>query len=214
MPRPLARPRWYIKEDLIIPNHLSFYDLIVTKARGKSGPLFHFDVRLRGRSCATIRFRCIHSSARGRLARPFVRCTRGCTHARRGTDCRLLTPRPWGRPDEAVPVPAGARRRAASAKRAGREGRVACREDSRAPLVRARADAVPGRAWMDPTCCTCDVPGWSCSALCVLRSCRHHARSRLHVGVAPAAATHQRAALAAGSCCTRAGLGLPQVRAE
>ena len=23
----------------------SFYDLIVTKARGKSGPLFHFDVR-------------------------------------------------------------------------------------------------------------------------------------------------------------------------
>ncbi|OQR98386.1 hypothetical protein THRCLA_06732 [Thraustotheca clavata] len=34
----------YIKEDLIIPHHLSFYDLIVTKARGKSGPLFHFDV--------------------------------------------------------------------------------------------------------------------------------------------------------------------------
>jgi len=34
----------YIKEDLIIPHHYSFYDLIVTKARGKSGPLFHFDV--------------------------------------------------------------------------------------------------------------------------------------------------------------------------
>lgn len=34
----------YIKEDLIIPQHYSFYDLIVTKARGKSGPLFHFDV--------------------------------------------------------------------------------------------------------------------------------------------------------------------------
>ena len=34
----------YIKEDLIIPHHLSFYDLIITKARGKSGPLFHFDV--------------------------------------------------------------------------------------------------------------------------------------------------------------------------
>uniref|UniRef100_A0A2K6QJD9 Family with sequence similarity 50 member A n=1 Tax=Rhinopithecus roxellana TaxID=61622 RepID=A0A2K6QJD9_RHIRO len=30
----------YIKEDLIIP----FYDFIVTKARGKSGPLFNFDV--------------------------------------------------------------------------------------------------------------------------------------------------------------------------
>lgn len=34
----------YIKEDLIIPGHFTFYDLIVTKARGKSGPLFHFDV--------------------------------------------------------------------------------------------------------------------------------------------------------------------------
>eukprot|EP01039_Chlorochromonas_danica_P001875 gene1877-2052_t len=34
----------YVKEDLIIPHHLSFYDMIVTKARGKSGPLFHFDV--------------------------------------------------------------------------------------------------------------------------------------------------------------------------
>jgi len=34
----------YVKEDLIIPHHISFYELIVTKARGKSGPLFHFDV--------------------------------------------------------------------------------------------------------------------------------------------------------------------------
>lgn len=34
----------YVKEDLIIPQHISFYDLIVQKARGKSGPLFHFDV--------------------------------------------------------------------------------------------------------------------------------------------------------------------------
>jgi len=34
----------YVKEDLIVPSHYSFYDLIVTKARGKSGPLFHFDV--------------------------------------------------------------------------------------------------------------------------------------------------------------------------
>ena len=33
----------YIKEDLIIPQHHSFYDFIVNKARGKSGPLFHFD---------------------------------------------------------------------------------------------------------------------------------------------------------------------------
>jgi len=34
----------YIKEDLIIPHQYSFFDLIITKARGKSGPLFHFDV--------------------------------------------------------------------------------------------------------------------------------------------------------------------------
>lgn len=32
----------FIKEDLIIPHHISFYDLIVNKARGKSGPLFEF----------------------------------------------------------------------------------------------------------------------------------------------------------------------------
>ena len=34
----------YVKEDLIIPNSLTFHELIVSKARGKSGPLFHFDV--------------------------------------------------------------------------------------------------------------------------------------------------------------------------
>jgi len=34
----------FIKEDLIIPHNYSFYDLILMKARGKSGPLFHFDV--------------------------------------------------------------------------------------------------------------------------------------------------------------------------
>lgn len=34
----------YIKEDLILPHSLTFYELIVKKARGKSGPLFNFDV--------------------------------------------------------------------------------------------------------------------------------------------------------------------------
>lgn len=34
----------YVKEDLVLPHDISFYDLIATKARGKSGPLFHFDV--------------------------------------------------------------------------------------------------------------------------------------------------------------------------
>ncbi|XP_046494672.1 protein FAM50B [Equus quagga] len=34
----------YIKEDLILPHYHTFYDFLVTKARGKSGPLFNFDV--------------------------------------------------------------------------------------------------------------------------------------------------------------------------
>lgn len=34
----------YVKEDLMLPHDLTFYDLIACKARGKSGPLFHFDV--------------------------------------------------------------------------------------------------------------------------------------------------------------------------
>ncbi|CAH8356966.1 unnamed protein product [Eruca vesicaria subsp. sativa] len=34
----------YVKEDLIIRHQHSFYELIINKARGKSGPLFHFDV--------------------------------------------------------------------------------------------------------------------------------------------------------------------------
>ncbi|THH33970.1 hypothetical protein EUX98_g288 [Antrodiella citrinella] len=34
----------YVKEDLIIPHHYRFYDFIMNKARGKSGPLFNFDV--------------------------------------------------------------------------------------------------------------------------------------------------------------------------
>jgi len=35
----------YVKEDLIIPQTNSFYDFIVSRARGKSGPLFNFDVK-------------------------------------------------------------------------------------------------------------------------------------------------------------------------
>ncbi|PWN22835.1 XAP5-domain-containing protein [Microstroma glucosiphilum] len=34
----------YIKEDLIVPHHHTFYEFIINKARGKSGPLFNFDV--------------------------------------------------------------------------------------------------------------------------------------------------------------------------
>lgn len=34
----------YVKEDLIIPHSYTFYDFIVNRARGKSGPLFSFDV--------------------------------------------------------------------------------------------------------------------------------------------------------------------------
>ena len=34
----------YVKEDIMLPGDITFYDLIMTKARGKSGPLFSFDV--------------------------------------------------------------------------------------------------------------------------------------------------------------------------
>ncbi|EHH17921.1 protein FAM50B [Macaca nemestrina] len=34
----------FIKEDLILPHYHTFYDFIIAKARGKSGPLFNFDV--------------------------------------------------------------------------------------------------------------------------------------------------------------------------
>jgi protein FAM50 len=35
----------YVKEDVILPPHLSFYELILQQARGKSGPLFSFGVQ-------------------------------------------------------------------------------------------------------------------------------------------------------------------------
>ncbi|XP_051173237.1 protein FAM50 homolog [Leptopilina boulardi] len=40
----MADQLMYVKEDLILPHHYTFYDFIVAKARGKSGPLFTFDV--------------------------------------------------------------------------------------------------------------------------------------------------------------------------
>eukprot|EP00930_Biecheleria_cincta_P002684 TRINITY_DN103680_c0_g1_i1.p1 TRINITY_DN103680_c0_g1~~TRINITY_DN103680_c0_g1_i1.p1 ORF type:complete len:379 (+),score=101.27 TRINITY_DN103680_c0_g1_i1:53-1138(+) len=45
----------YVKEDLIIPHNVTFYDLIKEKARGKSGPLFHFDVHEDLRKASDIR---------------------------------------------------------------------------------------------------------------------------------------------------------------
>lgn len=35
----------YVKEDCILPHDVTFHELISRRARGKSGPLFHFDVR-------------------------------------------------------------------------------------------------------------------------------------------------------------------------
>lgn len=34
----------FVKEDVILPHHITFHDLIVSKARGKSGPLWNWDV--------------------------------------------------------------------------------------------------------------------------------------------------------------------------
>lgn len=39
-----AEDLMYVKEDIMLPGDITFYDLITTKARGKSGPLFSFDV--------------------------------------------------------------------------------------------------------------------------------------------------------------------------
>ncbi|MES1912984.1 MAG: hypothetical protein MHM6MM_005223 [Cercozoa sp. M6MM] len=33
----------FVKEDIIVPNRITFHELILTRARGKTGPLFHFD---------------------------------------------------------------------------------------------------------------------------------------------------------------------------
>jgi protein FAM50 len=35
----------YVKEDMILPSTVTFYDLIVKKAQGRSGPLFQFDLQ-------------------------------------------------------------------------------------------------------------------------------------------------------------------------
>ena len=35
----------YIKEDMILPHNVTFYDLIVNRAQGRSGPLFQFDLQ-------------------------------------------------------------------------------------------------------------------------------------------------------------------------
>jgi protein FAM50 len=35
----------YIKEDVILPHNVTFYDLIVNRAQGRSGPLFQFDLQ-------------------------------------------------------------------------------------------------------------------------------------------------------------------------
>jgi protein FAM50 len=35
----------YVKEDVILPHSLTFYDLITTRAQGRSGPLFQFDLQ-------------------------------------------------------------------------------------------------------------------------------------------------------------------------
>lgn len=40
----------YVKEDCIVPHHLSFHDLIASRARGRRGPLFRFDAEVRVQS--------------------------------------------------------------------------------------------------------------------------------------------------------------------
>ncbi|KAL7069524.1 XAP5 domain-containing protein [Cryptosporidium serpentis] len=42
--RILSSSLMYIKEDVILPHYITFHELIKTRARGKTGPLFHFNV--------------------------------------------------------------------------------------------------------------------------------------------------------------------------
>ncbi|KAJ3370109.1 hypothetical protein GGF31_004726 [Allomyces arbusculus] len=35
----------FVKEDIIIPHHYTFYDFIINQVRGKSGPIFEFTIR-------------------------------------------------------------------------------------------------------------------------------------------------------------------------
>ena len=57
--------------------HISFYDLIVTKARGKSGPLFHFDVHDDVRLVGDVRVEKDESHP-GMLSRRYT--LRSCSH--------------------------------------------------------------------------------------------------------------------------------------
>lgn len=34
-----------LQQDIILPHHITFHDLVLNKARGKSGPLFDFSAR-------------------------------------------------------------------------------------------------------------------------------------------------------------------------
>ena len=56
----------YVKEDLILPHHHTFHELIVNKARGKSGPLFDFGVTedVRITNDATVEKADAHAGAR------------------------------------------------------------------------------------------------------------------------------------------------------
>lgn len=54
-----------IQEDLILPHHYTFYELIINKARGKSGPLFDFGVNedIRITNDASVEAKDVHAGA-------------------------------------------------------------------------------------------------------------------------------------------------------
>ena len=64
----------YVKEDLVLPHNISFYDLILTKARGKTGPLFNFDVHEELRANADTRVESDDSHAGALRAQDPCRC--------------------------------------------------------------------------------------------------------------------------------------------
>ena len=63
----------YVKEDIILPQSITFYDLIVNKAQGKSGPLFQFDLQEHAAASFDPRMKSQDSHAGGSRS--------GCGHA-------------------------------------------------------------------------------------------------------------------------------------
>lgn len=53
----------FVKEDVIIPSHYTFYDIIATKATSKTGPIWDFSVSIETKSASDRRIDKLESHA-------------------------------------------------------------------------------------------------------------------------------------------------------